>query len=276
MKSLVGVPCQDVNDEQLEDLEAEALTTRRQATLSDEYFNWDVLDGTESIQSMMQMIPGDTFDKVKAALIKEFEEAERAGEKVEIYIRRLAMDLGCRMGMDSVEEWSEQQKQGLIAEGGYYRIRNGVTMDSGCSVFVMPSGWLSMFELKESEGSKRGPTFHSAAKLSAPIHNEGQRTVQFMTKNGDKRKMTCQVAAVNKILASVDQICDGGNEVYFRRDGGEVHHLKTGKRTPFRIVGNVYVMDAWIEKPQKPEAKKDDPMNVDAMAQTGFARPVAR
>ena len=159
------------------------------------------------------------------------------------------MDLGCNVGVDSVEDWTEQQKQGLIDEGRYYRIRNGVTMDSGCSVFVMPSGWLSMFELKESEGSKRGQTFQAAAKNSAPIHNEGQRTVQFMTKNGDKRKMTCQVAAVNKILASIGQICDGGNEVYFRRDGGEVHHLKTGKRTPFRRVGNVYVMDAWIEEP---------------------------
>ena len=97
-----------------------------------------------------------------------------------------------------------------------------------------------------------------------------------MTANCDKRKMTCQVAAVNNILASIGQICDGDNEVYFRRDGGEVHHLKTGKRTPFRRVGNVYVMDAWIEKPQKTKVKKDDPKEVDAMAQTGVTRPVAR
>ena len=100
-----------------------------------------------------------------------------------------------------------------------------------------------MFDLSEFEGSRRGQTFQ---------------------------------AAVNKILASIGQICDGGNEVYFRQDGGEVHHLKTGKRTPFRRVGNVYVMDAWIEKPRSTKKVKDDPMEVDAVAQTGFARPVTR
>ena len=92
---------------------------------------------------------------------------------------------------------------------------------------------------------------------------------------GDKRKMTCQVAAVNKILASVAQVCDGGNEVIFRRDGGEVVHLKTKKRTPFRRVGNVYIMDAWIEKPR--DAKKEsNKMDIDSAEPTGFSRPDAR
>ena len=60
--------------------------------------------------------------------------------------------------------------------------------------------------------------------------------------------MTCQVAGVNKILASVAQVCDGGNHVLFRADGGEIINLATDKRTPFRRVGNIYVMDAWVEK----------------------------
>ena len=41
----------------------------------------------------------------------------------------------------------------------------------------------------------------------------------------------------------------------FRRDGGEVVHLKTKKRTPCRRVGNVYIMDAWIEKPRDVKRK---------------------
>ena len=90
--------------------------------------------------------------------------------------------------------------------------------------------------------------------------------------------MVCQVAAVNKILASVGQICDGGNEVLFRQDGGDVINLKTGKRTPFRRLGNVYVMDAWIEKPKKPvevSANKSwaDP---DGDVNMGFSRPAGR
>ena len=161
---------------------------------------------------------------------------------------------------------------GLVDEGRYYRIKNGITMDSGCSVFVMPSGWIEMFELEESEGSKRGQTFQAAAKNSKPIKNEGQRTIKFLTKENEKRKMTCQVAAVNKILASVAQICDGGNEVLFRYDGGEIRHLKSGKVTFFRRVGNVYAMDAWIAK--TPDESERPRMDVDTVS-TGFTRPVA-
>ena len=161
---------------------------------------------------------------------------------------------------------------GLVDEGRYYRIKNGITMDSGCSVFVMPSGWIEMFELEESEGSKRGQTFQAAAKNSKPIKNEGQRTIKFLTKENEKRKITCQVAAVNKILASVAQICDGGNEVLFRYDGGEIRHLKSGKVTFFRRVGNVYAMDAWIAK--TPDESERPGMDVDTVS-TGFTRPVA-
>ena len=60
----------------------------------------------------------------------------------------------------------------------------------------------------------------------------------------------CQVAAVNKILASIAGMCDKGNEVIFRRDGGDIISLDTGKRTPFRRVGNVYVLDAWVLNPK--------------------------
>ena len=86
--------------------------------------------------------------------------------------------------------------------------------------------------------------------------------------------MTCQVAAVNKILASVGQICDGGNEVIFRHDGGEIRHLKSGKSTFFRRTGNVYSMDAWIPKSPDDDERKGQNMDVDAV-QPGFSRPVA-
>ena len=142
--------------------------------------------------------------------------------------------------------------EGIINEGRWLRVRNGITLDSGSSVFVMPSGWLEMFQLTESEGSKRGQTYQAAAKGGKPIVNEGQRTIRFSTKpgaDGEKRKMTCQVAAVNKILASVAGICDQGAEVRFRSEGGVIEDLKSGALTHFRRHGNVYVMDAWIPNP---------------------------
>ena len=88
--------------------------------------------------------------------------------------------------------------------------------------------------------------------------------------------MTCQVAAVNKILASVGQICDGGNEVLFRYDGGEIRHLKSGKVTPFRRIGNVYAMDAWILKASGEDPEERSDMQVDDLKDTGFTRPDAR
>ena len=109
-----------------------------------------------------------------------------------------------------------------------------------------------MFLLTESEGSKRGQCYQAAAKNGKPILNEGQRTIRFSTKpskDGEKRKMTCQVAAVNKILASVAGICDQGCEVLFRQDSGTIYNLKDSTETHFRRHGNVYVMDAWIPNP---------------------------
>ena len=161
--------------------------------------------------------------------------------------------------MTSICPLGEQDKgalSGLIKEGKWMRVRNGITMDSGCAVFVMPSDWLTMFALEESEGSKAGQTYVAAAKDGKPIKNEGQRTIKFFTLEGERKKLTCQVAGVNKILASVALIWDNGNEVLFRDTGGEIINISTGKRTAFRRLGNIYVLDAWIPCPDfKPEPK---------------------
>ena len=61
--------------------------------------------------------------------------------------------------------------------------------------------------------------------------------------------MIFQVAAVNKILASIAGICDNGNTVMFRQDGGTIMHMETKRETHFKRQGNVYVMDMWIRNP---------------------------
>ena len=114
-----------------------------------------------------------------------------------------------------------------------------------------------MFQLEPSEGSKRGQTYQAAAKGGKPVVNEGQKTIKFLTESGQKKKVVCQVAAVNKILASIAGMCDKGNEVIFRQDGGDIIALATGKRTPFRRVGNVYVLDAWVLNPRWTQSDED-------------------
>ena len=119
-------------------------------------------------------------------------------------------------------------------------------MDSGCSVFVVPSGWLHMLALEEPVGPRNGQAYTAAANIGKPIYNEGQKLIKFTTLDGQKKKVIFQFAKVNKALALIAGICDNKNHVLFRQDGGAVIHLSTGKRTPFRRVGNIYVLDAWI------------------------------
>ena len=107
-----------------------------------------------------------------------------------------------------------------------------------------------MFQLEESEGSTNAATYIGAAKGAPPIVNKGQRTIKSHTDCGEKREVTCQVARVNKILASIAGICDNGNEVTFRADGGTITHTQTKRETHFRRQGNVYVMDMWVRNPK--------------------------
>ena len=136
----------------------------------------------------------------------------------------------------------------LIGEGEWVRVKGGMTLDSGCSVFAMPSRWLRHLDLEPSEGSRRGQKFIAASNHE--VKNEGQRTVRFRTLDGSRRQMVFQVAAVNKILASIAGICDNGNEVTFRADGGTITHTQTKRETHFRRQGNVYVMDMWVRNPK--------------------------
>ena len=137
----------------------------------------------------------------------------------------------------------------IVGSGEWVRIKGGMTLDSGCSVFVMPSKWLRHLTLEPSEGSMRKPPQSFTAASNHKVVNEGQRTVRFRTEDGSRRQMIFQVAAVNKILASIAGICDNGNTVVFRQDGGTITHMESGRETHFKRKGNVYVMDMWIRNP---------------------------
>ena len=78
--------------------------------------------------------------------------------------------------MTSICPFGEPDKNafnGPIIEGKWMRVRNGITIDSGYAVVVVPSDWLTMFALEESEGSRVGQTCVAAAMDCEPIENEG-------------------------------------------------------------------------------------------------------
>ena len=53
-------------------------------------------------------------------------------------------------------------------------------------------------------------------------------------------------------------------------------NLKTGKRTPFRRVGNVDIMEACIEKPDKAKKNNPDAMVIDNAERLVFTCSDAR
>ena len=60
--------------------------------------------------------------------------------------------------------------------------------------------------------------------------------------------MTFQIAEVNKILASVSRIVEGGNRVVFDNPqiGSYIENKTNGNRTYLRQANGVYYMDVWV------------------------------
>ena len=101
-------------------------------------------------------------------LEREFMDAADSGEDIQMLITRVQLKIEPECDrMTTICPLGDPKKNafnGLIQEEKWMRVRNGITMDSGCSVFVMPSDWLTKFALKESEGSKSGQTYVAVAK----------------------------------------------------------------------------------------------------------------
>ena len=65
-------------------------------------------------------------------------------------------------------------------------------------------------------------------------------------------------------MASVGKICSAGNRVVFEPEGGYIQEISTGKSTPLRKQGHVYMLDAWV-KARSPE---DQVMSLEAAPAT--------
>ena len=75
-------------------------------------------------------------------------------------------------------------------------------IDSGAAETVMPATWLINHRVVETESSKNKEYYTTAN--GGKVYNEGERHLLVSSFEGDKqRKMTFQVAKVNKALGSV-------------------------------------------------------------------------
>ena len=117
-------------------------------------------------------------------------------------------------------------------------------IDSGAAETVIPLGWATNYEMKESEGSKTGEFYQTAD--GTPIYNQGEKTLMLVNAEGQARAMTFQCAEVSKALGSVSKICSNGNRVVFDDDGSYIENKVSGERLWLVQKNGVYVLDMKI------------------------------
>ena len=119
-------------------------------------------------------------------------------------------------------------------------------MDSGASAPVAPPQMMPSVQIEPSEGSRRGQYYSSASNHK--LKNLGQQKIRACTDAGDETEVLFQIADVSKPLVSVSAICERGNRVIFRQNGGLVQNLRTGGVIPFERRNGIYVLSLWMEE----------------------------
>ena len=115
-----------------------------------------------------------------------------------------------------------------------------LTVDSGAGENVMNEKMAPRTPLRYSDEQDAGVLYTTANGETMP--NRGKKVLHVVTKEGHTRAMNMQITDVNKALMSVARICDAGNTVIFKKDGGIIKNNKTGEETKFRRENNVYRM----------------------------------
>ena len=76
-----------------------------------------------------------------------------------------------RISAETIDAIGDKLPSGMepIGDGEWVGVKGGMTLDSGCPVFIVPSQWLKHLVLEPSEGSQRGQKFIAASNHSVKI-----------------------------------------------------------------------------------------------------------
>ena len=99
----------------------------------------------------------------------------------------------------------------------------GITVDSGAADLVMPR------RMVRGRGNKIQSSQASKATANR-IRNEGETDLSFDTEDGKKLNWTCQIAEVNKVLASVSYLVDHNSPSFRYPQGYQFHHEQDRRR----------------------------------------------
>ena len=128
-------------------------------------------------------------------------------------------------------------------------------IDSGAGETVIPKHWFMAHPTVPSAGSMAEALYTSAD--GTKVDNEGQTELLMCTPDGKSaRKMTFQVAKVNKALGSAGQMVDSQHRVVFDcddygRDISFIENKATRERIWLRRENGVYVLDMLVAPPTK-------------------------
>jgi hypothetical protein len=78
------------------------------------------------------------------------------------------------------------------------------------------------------------------------VPNEGQKVVPVVTEEGRNRKVTWQLAEVQKPLTAVGNVCDQDAICVFGKRGGFIRSMETGEMTTFNRKNGIYVLKMWM------------------------------
>ena len=111
--------------------------------------------------------------------------------------------------------------------------------------------------IKESPGSRAGVEYETASGEQVP--NQGEKSLEICTAEGQLRSLTLQVCDVRKPLMSVRKVCAVGQRVVFDSDWSYIEDKVTGERTTIEESGGVYTLRVWVRPQQMKEFNQGFP-----------------
>ena len=136
---------------------------------------------------------------------------------------------------------SEKEKEGYVQVSG--------VVDTGAEDHALPEDELEWLPIQESALSKAKKNFRGADGSRIPA--KGRREFIGLTREGHKRKVSCEVCPVKRLLLSGTRIARQGNRVEIGDKDAYILNLKTRQKTYLRRERNVWMLDFWVKKPNK-------------------------
>ena len=132
-----------------------------------------------------------------------------------------------------------------IGEGEWECLEMAV--DSGATETVISEDMVQAVKTKEGMASKRGVVYETANGETIP--NLGEKQFVAESEEGTRKKITAQVADVNKGLLSVKKIVAAGNRVVFD-DNSYIEDKATGDKMWLTEAQGMYMLKMWVKSGQ--------------------------